>query len=384
MYTVDNKAKPLTAVVAIADISSSKTPAKDQHSKSITNNTSLAEIQSGVQVNKNTESTRLSESNKAILNTNLLNTKTENDLAQSAENFANKACKENGIVDSSHQQKTLQKGAKKCLFNQSELKHSAEENVSVLRKVKNCALYKKETEKEIILNSEIDSVSLNNGTEDSKLRTSECKKLSESKIKLSDKTDQDQFVCNSDNADQHSPVTAEESLEKQSCFSCERKAIHSTEDRNTESNHPEDKKSFSSLTDNAPFKEIAGSLSVDNCCSSLVGANEKKVVSLSSIDVSVEGTRRIDATEAIDCSENQKAVSDCSDIKTDYEGINCQQQSETKNTSEEMDSEGGNVSEDPVNEDVRNSESNKDSRQLFEDSNKMSEDTNKGTVCFQL
>ncbi len=312
----------MTAVVAIRDISPSKSSTKAQHSNSDPNNRSESEVE----VPNNKQSTRLSEPNKEILDTNLLNSENVNDLLHSAENFVNKECEENGLGDSSHKE-ILQKGAKKCLFDQSDLKNSAEENVSRPLESKNCVLYEKETEREsnVTLNSEteIDSGSLNNTIDrDSKLHTTECERIpvkhSQGERKLPDEVDLDHFGSNSDNTEQHLPITLEELPAKEADFSFERKAIHSTADRNTENNHSVDTKSIPSLIDNAsPCKETLKLLSTDNSFSRKLCVNEKKAVSLST-----------DATM-------EESKTHVRGIKTE---TTCQEQSdsETKNMNEKM------------------------------------------------
>ncbi len=313
----------MTAVVAIRDISPSKSSTKAQHSNSDPNNRSESEVE----VPNNKQSTRLSEPNKEILDTNLLNSENVNDLLHSAENFVNKDCEENGLVDSSHKE-ILQKGAKKCLFDQSDLKNSAEENVSRPLESKNCVLYEKETEREsnVTLNSEteIDSGSVNNTIDrDSKLHTTECERIpakhSQGERKLPDEADH--FGSSSDNTEQYLPVTSEEFSAKEADFSCEGKATHSTADRNTENHHSVDTKSIPSLIDNAsPCKEALKLLSTDNSFSRQLCVNEKKAVSLST-DPTMEESK-----------------TDVRGIKTDKVETICQEQSdsETQNMNEKM------------------------------------------------
>ena len=119
-----------------------------------------------------------------------MNSENVKDLVHCEESIVDKKCEENEI-EHSLQKPFLQKGAKKCLFNQSDVNHSPKINVSTLFEDKNGQLHATEKASNICFNSKT-VIENHNGSlkyfKDSKLRSSECKSFSAKLLESEKKT----------------------------------------------------------------------------------------------------------------------------------------------------------------------------------------------------
>ena len=352
----DIKAKPLTAVVKICDISPTKASTNNKENKSV------QEIKPEIKVSDSKHSARLPESNKEVPYTNFLNSENVKDLVNCEESIVDKKCEENEI-EHSLQKPSLQKGPKKCLFNQSDVNHSPKINVSSLLDEKHCQLNRTEKASNVCLNSKT-VIENHNGSlkyfEDSKLRSSECKsisaKLSESEKKVGNEIEFDQFSSKGCNSQQFS-FTYEQSPAKKAGISCENKVVDSTTDKKTESTGSALTESISPLNNNFPCKEITvPKTSADNIFSKLLSSSENQTV-----EKLKENMDKLERMETAD-SVNSREVSGSDCIKTSKENVRYPVVTKTTNMNVGKDSEL------------------KDGEDLPRDDRRQSKNINKGNV----
>jgi hypothetical protein len=196
LYCTDIKAKQLTAVVKICDISPTKVSGKVPHPENNTKTKTVQGIESEIKANNTSE----------IVDKNALNKKNVNKLLHNKQDVK-KGCKDK--LENSSRKDTIQKRAKKSLFDHLDSNHSPELNVSSVLEDKSRAIHKRDKASSSSLNSEKETEnhcdSLENSIVGSKLRPSEYKsdmsaKHFQSEKKLSDESDHVGSMC--DNSEQ--------------------------------------------------------------------------------------------------------------------------------------------------------------------------------------